>query len=1387
MNTVNWLHLSDWHQKGQDFDREVVRDMLIEDVRARDTIDPELARIDFIIFSGDLANSGKEAEYDAARQYFLDPILKVTGLDARQFFIVPGNHDIDTSRFHRLPSDLKLPLKDTASVNAWLNDENDRHLIMEHFEAFKQFVGSYTGQHSPEYASTRMVTVNGKQIALIGLNSAWMCGRDLTTKDFDYGKTLLGEHQIHKPLVDIKAADIKIAVLHHPFDWLVSFDRDVVERRLYQSMNFILYGHNHKSNVQVTHSNYGDCILIPGGACYERRIADNPRYTNSYNYVTVNLDTGESSVYFRRWSEGRTAWIKDEDSIADGHFKFNIPHLRSVGVIVPKDEKPLDELIPSYKNLAPPKINNPPLIGRNALVSEIKEFLSQKTDCTLWGAKGIGKSSIARELAHNTDLKKVFSNGVLWITLGSTPEVATVFGKWAKELGIATIGEVSKIEEQKEAIHQVLSQRSMLLVIDGVEQIEDLKAVLQLNNDEWLGGLSCARLITTANQKVAQCLGAKGLKCIEGISKEDAFKLFDQIDSRVRQRADGLVDDFVSSSKIARWPSVIREVANAFALQIAMETDNLAYDEIKRIIENKKELLNLAGKNDQQSLKNLIQSNIKSLEPSQSATLKLLSIFPIYPNSFDLDAVKAICGCNTEEKKNMLRRDISRLVKFSFLEMLTKDGVVRYAISDIVKAVCDSQEKNEETVKNFVSYFLDYTYKNRCLEENIERERENILEALTLAKQRDMNEVFLSGVKALGHFTEKRGLCNVFKDYLFKADGIAAELRDHEGRAEILRYLGNSSFFLRKYEDAQQYYESAAKVMPKQVNNSHVLLGIYIGLAKVAFKQGRFADVTKLYETAIGIVNGDNEALIDLYALMGETEDICGNYPKSDAIFEKGIRIADAIKDNERRCCLLAHRGWVSAHQGYFNQARSYWLCGSELADNGKIYPELVFLYANLGWLYDRNGDYQNADTYFDKGLILARKTGYLYGISVLQTNKGAALLHRGLYDEAERCLNESREIEDGSRDIERMGVTQENLGILESKRGNFLLAIKYFENGLDCAQKGVRERICATKTFLGDIYQNLATMEKDPQTKQDYISHAEECFQEAKGLANALRNPERKANVYKHYGIFLDRLGKHQEAEDYLKRALSEALIIGYQWLISSIYNALGNHYLARQLLPAANKQFHDALTIADKIDSRDMKAAALYGLARCPRTVVESRKQRENAEKSGLLYKEMGHYKLVDVDNWLSSCPSEIDFFDVFLSHNSIDKPIVRELANVLKIRNLRPWLDEVDLKPGVAWLDEVEKIIRTTSAAAVLIGNSGLGPWEIPEMRACLEECVTRALPVIPVLLPGAPEKPELPLFLRGFTWIDLRNGLTEENIGKLVWGITGIRPEQLPQHQ
>jgi TIR domain len=132
------------------------------------------------------------------------------------------------------------------------------------------------------------------------------------------------------------------------------------------------------------------------------------------------------------------------------------------------------------------------------------------------------------------------------------------------------------------------------------------------------------------------------------------------------------------------------------------------------------------------------------------------------------------------------------------------------------------------------------------------------------------------------------------------------------------------------------------------------------------------------------------------------------------------------------------------------------------------------------------------------------------------------------------------------------------------------------------------------------------------------------------------------------------------------------------------------------------------------------------------------------------------------------------EAAVFDVFLCHNVADKPAVRALAQQLRGRGLRPWLDEHELRPGLPWQRVFEEQIQSIPAAIVVVGST-VGPWQDRELAAFLRQFVQRGCPVIPVLLPGI-ERPELPVFLDGMAWVDLAVA-DPDPLDQLEWGITG----------
>jgi small GTP-binding protein len=142
----------------------------------------------------------------------------------------------------------------------------------------------------------------------------------------------------------------------------------------------------------------------------------------------------------------------------------------------------------------------------------------------------------------------------------------------------------------------------------------------------------------------------------------------------------------------------------------------------------------------------------------------------------------------------------------------------------------------------------------------------------------------------------------------------------------------------------------------------------------------------------------------------------------------------------------------------------------------------------------------------------------------------------------------------------------------------------------------------------------------------------------------------------------------------------------------------------------------------------------------------------------------------------------------YDVFLSHNSKDKRHVEPIANALKKIGLRPWFDKWDLAPGDILVDKLEWAIEHVPCAMVCFGEHDGGKWQVMEYRAYLERWVKEDGRLIPVLLPGAADEPELPVFIRQAVWSDMRDWKSDPDaFSILVHGILGKAPGDSPMRK
>jgi len=340
VSTLTWLHISDLHwRESQAYGANIVVEALLHDLANRAEIASELECIDFIFITGDIAFASQPEEYGLAHSFF-DDLCRTTGVRKERLFFVPGNHDVDRNALSDEAHEIVNGLANHQMVNRLLDDDVNRAIVMQRFRCYKQFVNGYLRRYPPfdsgRYFYVETCQCAGKRIAILGLNSAWT-----SASDDDRLKLLLGERQVRTALDQAQHADVRIALMHHPFEWLQDFDRDDCEPLLLRGCDFVLHGHLHRTGLIQLRAPGIEAMVIAAGACYETR-----QYLNSYNLVQLDLRAGKGTVYLQTYSDRHGGfWTRDLLTYpeAPGEYHFDLPRRWIIAEIPRPRRSPLDK------------------------------------------------------------------------------------------------------------------------------------------------------------------------------------------------------------------------------------------------------------------------------------------------------------------------------------------------------------------------------------------------------------------------------------------------------------------------------------------------------------------------------------------------------------------------------------------------------------------------------------------------------------------------------------------------------------------------------------------------------------------------------------------------------------------------------------------------------------------------------------------------------------------------------------------------------------------------------------------------------------------------------------------------------------------------------------
>lgn len=238
----------------------------------------EYESIDYVIISGDLAQSGKTSEYESFYNDILKPLFN--NLKKAKLLIIPGNHDLTYDHL-----DVNLYL--TTSKKDYLKKIEKHKLFKNYLDFFSQRKEHFSKEMSINYLST---FYNGylvdyeKKIIFVLLNSSWLSysvkileyyiknkitkndlldddkilkhAIDIYKKTLEFGEQLLALEETFNSfdslveLIKKHPEFIVVNIKHHPENWLKWEERlDLKDsnylKQLNESSHVFLDSHEH--------------------------------------------------------------------------------------------------------------------------------------------------------------------------------------------------------------------------------------------------------------------------------------------------------------------------------------------------------------------------------------------------------------------------------------------------------------------------------------------------------------------------------------------------------------------------------------------------------------------------------------------------------------------------------------------------------------------------------------------------------------------------------------------------------------------------------------------------------------------------------------------------------------------------------------------------------------------------------------------------------------------------------------------------------------------------------------------------------------------------------------------------------------------------------------
>jgi predicted MPP superfamily phosphohydrolase len=364
-NTITILHISDLHMSNVAATNVLQRSMFRrfnEYIQDWDK-NVRVATPDIICCTGDLAQTGSANEYGPdlgkgqptrKREWtvcsFLESICKLFGLGHDRVCLVPGNHDINRELVNDWSARSELDvIKNKQSLATFFFDNkariDHRGDVFRRLRPFAKFYSAFLNsrvEKQPDkivnflYSPRIFSTTQGFPcvVKIAPICTSWLCQsyywthkNDSSFIASDYsepeGYVAVCLPKIEETLFPDQTSSnegLRICLMHHPFEWLVGWERTAARNFICRQSDLILTGHVHKNEVyipQLSHKGH----TIGAGALYQDYL-----HRNSFNIIRIECNGAvptSANLLKVEWNSTEDRW-----ETAPFNMQLESPHLQ---------------------------------------------------------------------------------------------------------------------------------------------------------------------------------------------------------------------------------------------------------------------------------------------------------------------------------------------------------------------------------------------------------------------------------------------------------------------------------------------------------------------------------------------------------------------------------------------------------------------------------------------------------------------------------------------------------------------------------------------------------------------------------------------------------------------------------------------------------------------------------------------------------------------------------------------------------------------------------------------------------------------------------------------------------------------------------------------------